>query len=52
MEDLQKKNAIDHMKIYNDKIGTASIYYDNDYEPSFYYCIYPYKEFSENKNYI
>ena len=39
------------MKIYNHVNGIHAIYHDNNYGPSFYYCIYLYNDFSKNENY-
>ena len=42
--------SIDYMKIYNHVNGTHAIYHDNNYGPSFYYCIYLQNDFSKNEN--
>ena len=42
--------SIDYMKIYNHVKGKDAIYHDNNYGPSFTYCIYLYKDFSKNEN--
>ena len=38
------------MKIYNYGKGKDAIYHDNNYGPSFKYCIYLYNDFSKNEN--
>ena len=43
--------SIDYMKIYNYVKGNDAIYHDNNYGPSFKYCIYLYNDFSKNNNY-
>ena len=39
------------MKIYNYVKGNDAIYHDNNYGPSFKYCIYLRNDFSKNENY-
>ena len=43
--------SIDHMKIYNHVQGTDAILHNNNFGPSFYYCIHLKKDFSNNENY-
>ena len=43
--------SIDYMKIYNHIEGTEAILHNNNYGPSFYYCIYLQTDFSSNNNY-
>ena len=43
--------SIDHMKIYNHVQGTDAIFHSNNYGPTFDYCIYLEKDFSNNQNY-
>ena len=42
--------SIDYMKIYNHVQGTDAISHNNNFGPSFKYCIYLYKDFSNNQN--
>ena len=42
--------SIDHMKIYNHVQGTDAILHNNNFGPSFYYCIHLKKDFSKNEN--
>ena len=44
--------SIDYMKIYNHIEGTEAILHNNNYGPSFYWCIYLRTDFSNNENYI
>ena len=43
--------SIDYMKIYNHIEGTEAILHNNNYGPSFNYCIYLETDFSDNENY-
>ena len=43
--------SIDHMKIYNHVQGKDAIFHSNNYGPTFDYCIYLEKDFSNNQNY-
>ena len=43
--------SIDYMKIYNHVNGTNAILHNNNYGPSFQYCIYLRNDFSKNENY-
>ena len=43
--------SIDHMKIYNQVQGKDAIYHCDENGPTFKYCIYLKKDFSNNENY-
>ena len=43
--------SIDHMKIYNHVQGKDAIYHCDENGPTFKYCIYLKKDFSNNQNY-